>query len=300
MAEALVKNGKHTVTAITREESKAEMPSGVTVKKVNYADPSTLVEAMRGNDALIITLAGNALDQEQKLIDAAGEAGVPWVIPNEWSPDMANEKLADDMIVGKAKRENRAYIENLGKSAWIGVSTGFWYEWSLAIPAAYGFDIKKKAVTLFNDGDDKICTSTWPRVGQAMAKFLSLPLQSEDGSICINQYKNKHIYFSSFTVSQNDMFDSLLRVTETKRDDWTVTKEPAKERWETGKQQMMTGDRIGFAKALYTRAFFPDGSGNVATYRELLNDKLGLPKEDIDEATKAAVKRSEGPQWGEE
>ena len=51
------------------------------------------------------------------------------------------------------------------------------------------------------------------------------------------------------------------------------------------------GDRTGFVKQMYTRVFFPDDSGDYEKRRGLSNELLGLPKEDIDEATKAAIER---------
>jgi uncharacterized protein YbjT (DUF2867 family) len=82
MAEALVAGGKHTVTAITRHESKSPMPSGVQVAKVDYDDHESLVAALKGQDALIITLGVTAPhDQQRRLLRAAAEAKVPWVLP---------------------------------------------------------------------------------------------------------------------------------------------------------------------------------------------------------------------------
>jgi hypothetical protein len=57
------------------------------------------VKAPQGQDALIITSNGLApLDQQTKLVHAAAEAGVPWIFPNEWSPDTANEDLVRDVM----------------------------------------------------------------------------------------------------------------------------------------------------------------------------------------------------------
>jgi hypothetical protein len=44
------------------------------------------------------------------------------------------------------------------------VSTGFWYEWSLAIPAAFGVDFGSRTVTLFDEGETRVSVSTWPQV----------------------------------------------------------------------------------------------------------------------------------------
>jgi putative NADH-flavin reductase len=77
MTEALLKTGKHTITAIARVDSKNKLPAGVTCKKVDYAKPEILVEALRGQDALVITLRGHTpKETEMQLIKAAGEADV--------------------------------------------------------------------------------------------------------------------------------------------------------------------------------------------------------------------------------
>lgn len=104
MTRALLATGKHTVTAITRADSQSKLPEGVTVKKVDYEQPDTLVDALRGQDALVITLGGTTpKDTDLKLINAAAEADVGWILPNEWAPDTANEGLLKDVFVFQPK-----------------------------------------------------------------------------------------------------------------------------------------------------------------------------------------------------
>jgi hypothetical protein len=108
MTDALLKNGNHSITALTREGSEAKFPDGVVVRTIDYEKPETIVKALQGQDALVITLSGFVPEgTETKLIDAAGEAGVKWIFPNEWSPDTANEQLNNDVFVFKHKRELR-------------------------------------------------------------------------------------------------------------------------------------------------------------------------------------------------
>lgn len=107
MVDALLTNGKHTVTAITRTGSTAEFPKSVVSRQVDYNKPETLIKALQGQDALIITLSGYApQDTELKLVKAAGEAGVKWILPSEWGPDTANQALVDDVFVFKPKGTN--------------------------------------------------------------------------------------------------------------------------------------------------------------------------------------------------
>ena len=94
------------MTAITRLDSQSKLPEGVASCKVDYTKPETLVSALQGQDALVITLSGGApKDTEMQLINAAGKAGVPWILPSEFAPDTANEALVNDVFIFQPKRE---------------------------------------------------------------------------------------------------------------------------------------------------------------------------------------------------
>ena len=53
---------------------------------------------------------------------------------------------------------------------------------------------------------------------------------------------------------------------------------------------MYKGDYMGFAQMMYSRVFYQDGSGDFESSKGLQNGVLGLPREDLDEATEVAVK----------
>ncbi|KAL8735852.1 MAG: hypothetical protein Q9181_002657 [Wetmoreana brouardii] len=304
IAEALLKTSKHTVTAITRTDSQSMLPPGVVVKKVDYSKHETLVEALRGQEALVITISGYAPIQEteEKLVRAAAEAGVPWIsLPNEWSPDSANEGIVRDVFLFAKKEATRKLIEEIGKSSYIALVTGFWYEYSLAIPNNYGFNFANRTVKFYDEGETKISTSTWPQVARAVVGLLSLPIKPEGSNeeACLENLRNKIVYISSFTVSQKDMLASVLRLTGTKEDDWTITKEPAQDVFSTAIKQIKEGKKQPSANFLYSRIFFPDGCGDFEHSKGTLNGMLGLPREDIDEATKSAIERQKAQATGE-
>ena len=106
MTSALLATNAFTITALTRSDSKSTFPSKVQVKRVDFDNHSSLVDALKGQDALIITLSARSevVKLEDALVYAAAEADVPWILPNEWSPDTANEGLLRDMKVFEAKR----------------------------------------------------------------------------------------------------------------------------------------------------------------------------------------------------
>ncbi|CAF1379471.1 unnamed protein product [Adineta steineri] len=114
IVEELLKIGKHKITALTREDSTSKMPPGVEIKKVNYDDPSSLVEALKGQEVLIITMAVTApKEQQTKLIEAAAAANVPWVLPNEFGGNPTEVEMQKDSFIGEGKTKYRDHIEKL-------------------------------------------------------------------------------------------------------------------------------------------------------------------------------------------
>lgn len=264
------------------------------MNKIDYRDTVALVEALKGQDALIITLAGNASpDTENKLIEAAAQAGVAWVVPNEWGPDSDNQALAKDTIFGEAKQKTRRYIESCGGSSWLYLVCGFWYTFSLTGGSSrFGFDLPSRTVTFYDDGKTKINTSTLEQCGRALARLLSLkirPDSDKDDSPTISQFRNKPVYISSFLVNQQELFQSVLRATGSTEQDWTIKYQDVKERYQEGLAEVQSGNKEGMYKLLYSRVFYPNGGGNYEASRGLQNDILHLPKEDLDETTRVAI-----------
>lgn len=294
ITKELLRARKHKVTAITRSDSTNSIAAGVEVKRVSYDDHGSLVAALQGQDALIITMNARAPPEQQaQLIEAAAAAKVPWVLPNEYGYDTLHPGLHADIPLGKAHAAYREQIEKLGVSSYVGVTCGFWYEYSLsASPACYGFNLKDRSVTFFDDGNTRINTSTLPQCGRAVANLLGmkiLPEDEGDGSACLSQFKNRFVYVSSFRVSQKDMLDSVMRVTDTKVGDWKIGHEASVDRYKAGCEELAKGNFVGFPQLMYTRVFYQDGSGDFEASRGLQNEVLGLPKDDLDEYTKIAL-----------
>lgn len=234
-------------------------------------------------------------DPEKALINAAAKAGVPYVMPNMYGYDPRNEALADQQHIAGPFRAAKAEIERLGSSSWIGLATGFWYEWSLvgAGEHRFGCGIEGRTMTFFDDGEEKITTSTWDQCGRAVAALLSLkwyPEDENDKGPAIDNWANSAVNISSFRVSQKDMFESVKRVTGTTDSDWKIEHVSSEKRYQEALKKMGAGDSLtGFAEQMYTRIFFPTGEGDQ-TKNGLANKLLGLPEEDIDESTREGMR----------
>ena len=206
-------------------------------------------------------------------------------MPNVYSGDIYDEALRQEDLHSGGAYARCLEVQETGNSAYIALCCGFWFEWSLALgEACFGIDIKNRRCVFFDDGRARITTSTWPQCGRAVAGLLAL---SEEE--IAKRFANKALFVGSFTVSQREMMDAVHRVLGTGDGDWEVRYEDSKERYQKGVEQMKGGDRLGFAKAMYTRTFFPNGGGDFETSRGLHNDVVGLQKEDLDEAVKRAV-----------
>ncbi|KAF5008598.1 hypothetical protein FDECE_5132 [Fusarium decemcellulare] len=300
LTRALIETGKHTVTAITREGSSSKIPDGAKVVTVDYENEDSIVAALKGQQFLAISVNVMAAPgTQEKIIRAAAKAGVPWVMPNCYGSDFKNKSLAEENLTGQGVWTGIEAIEKAGVSSWIAMCCSYWYEFSIAQgPQWYGFDFSnnQKKVTLYDDGKTQINTSTWLQCGRAIASLLSLkelPEDENDKSPTISQWRNKPLYISSFLVSQREMLDSIQRVTGTTDKDWQIEYEGSKARWERGMGLLQKGDRSGFALAMYARTFYPNGDGNFGAKYGLANDVLGLPTEDLDEASKRALEMVE-------
>ncbi|KAK1521331.1 CipA protein [Colletotrichum paranaense] len=292
IAEELLKTGKHTVTAITRKESTSTLPNGVKKALVNYEDTKSLVAALNGQDFLIITLSLSASPgTHTSLVQAAAEAGVPYVMPNAYSINAHSAAIRKDIPVANAVMENIAEVQKAGLTS-ITLMTGFWYEYSLvAGSATFGFDLKNRTITLYDGGDQAIKVSTWAQCGRAVASMLShkiLPENADDNSTTISQFHNKTVFASSFKVSQRDMLESVKRVTGTTDADWRIDHETTKKRYNDGLKELKQGNHEGFYKLMYARVFQPTDDADFQSD----NDLLQLPIEDLDEATRTAVSMS--------
>lgn len=294
---ALLETGKYTVKALSRKGSSNKVPEGVIVAPVDYSDEATIVDALQDQQILIITMAPTApRDIHSKLVQAAAKAGVPYVMPNGYAGDIEDVKLGEETILGPIGKANRDEIEALGMK-WITVCCGFWYDYSLVGgETRVGFDFDKRSLTIYDDGKTKNSTSTLAQVGRAVAKVLSLlqlPVDEKD-SLTLSKFVNKGIYIKSFVVSQNDMFESVKRITGTTDADWTILHEANQKRYEEGMSQVKSGNMAGFSKLLYARAFYPDHSSDLSSKAQ--NELLGLPEESLDESTKDGIDMVKGLQ----
>ncbi|EXK27252.1 hypothetical protein FOMG_16315 [Fusarium oxysporum f. sp. melonis 26406] len=295
-AKALIQAGNHVVTALSRFDSKSQLPMGANIIKVNYEDVQSIAKALKGQHFLVITLAATAPEETHaKIVKAAAEAGVPYVMPNAFSYPIYQDNLCEQDLYTSVIRggiANRVSDIQRSGAASVVLCCGFWYEWTLAMgESSFGFSIRDRKITFFDDGKRTITVSTWEQCGLALASLLSLPETITSPSLA--DYKNRNVLISSFSISQRDILDSLHRVLGTTDDDWDIKYESSAQRVKEGVEEMREGSQRGFIKWLCANTFLPGNIASDFTDKEVANSVLGLPEEDLDDATKRVVTRLE-------
>lgn len=87
ITKALLEAKKFNITIISRAGSESSFPTdpSITVKQGDYISAEFLVGAFAGIEAAIFTLHWSAIPElEIKLVEAAAEAGVKWIVPAEY------------------------------------------------------------------------------------------------------------------------------------------------------------------------------------------------------------------------
>jgi len=137
---------KFALTALTRLTSSPSprLPPSVRILRADYNDKAALVEAFRGQDAVVCTIGSTSNTLQDTLIDAAAEAGVRRFIPSHFAFDHLAEKdglpLSEIIPVGSLKEAPVKKIEDLraagSKMEWTAVVTGPWVDFVREIRAS--------------------------------------------------------------------------------------------------------------------------------------------------------------------
>ena len=277
--QALLSKGVHTVTAIQRNESTNTFPPQVVVRKGSLTDELFLVEALKGQDVLLVILPIPHMDLGDLLIRAAAKAGVSYILPTEFGVDTPEVENEHSMMPPKMAR--RRLIEELGVSSWIAVIVNFWLDANVQ-SGLWGIDVKGRRAEIFEGAEARISTTTVSRSAEGIAVLLSLPEPK------LAQYQNKSYYYSSFELSQLDIFEAVKRATGTTDADWAITKKDAAKIVEESEPKILAGDWYAEWYRLFVMFFQGIPGSNfenkVVDFRE-----NGLPTEDLDDVIKRAM-----------
>ncbi|EKG16379.1 NmrA-like protein [Macrophomina phaseolina MS6] len=228
---------------------------------------------MEGQDVVICMIGVIAAGDQQVFIDAALAAGVKRFFPSEFGPYSRDPNFAAlNPFVFPAKARTVDYLRSKeSEMSWTSLVTGAFFDWAMR-DGFFGFDLPSKTVTLIDGGTTVFTATTLPKIAKAVIAILEHA----------DETKNKYVFISSFNVSQKDILDVVEKVDNKK---WTVKHVTSEEVIANGKRVVEEGDFTGIKDLTRGGAFGKQGLGDLRPYG-LWDDKLGLPKEDIEQVVR--------------
>jgi hypothetical protein len=269
-----LKESSFNITVLSREGSSATFPSGVKVIRADYDSSNALKDAFTGQDVVVSLVGGSVLGDQDKYIDAAITAGVKRFVPSEFGSDTTDERNRKLVPISDAKFGTVKYLKTKeSEISWTGMITGPFFDWCMKV-GFNGFNLAVKTVTIFDGGNIKFSTTNLHTIGVALIKALENPEES----------KNQYVYLSGFDTTQNEILGLAEKITGTK---WTVKHVKSKEHLANGRAKVEKGDYMGILDLLQVATFGEEQIG-LFDSAKLWNEKLGLPKDNLEKSIRAA------------
>ncbi|ATY60369.1 isoflavone reductase family [Cordyceps militaris] len=278
---ALSLEASFNLSILTRKSSKSTFPTQYNIFQVDDDYPlGQLVEAFRGQDALVSTLPGRPYSVHLRMIDAAVQAGVKRFIPTEYGNNTCVAAAELVSLYGdKAKVVEYLRSKESTGLSWTAIHTGQFFDWGLE-DGWLDFHLKQERVVIYDSGNKPWSTTT---IGTAAASVVKVLLKPEET-------KNKPIFVASFTVSQRQVLDELEKCTGSK---WEVQKMSSAEALKKA-ADMDNKDYSEGLKLLILMLLYADNVDRGADFEKtgsLCNELLGLPTENLAEVVGQIVKR---------
>lgn len=239
----------------------------MTVIPVDYTSLESLINALKGQDAVVSVLSAAALDAQLRLLEAAVKAHVKRFIPSEFGSNTLVEKtralpLFKNKIVVQDALEKEA--ASGGGLTYTLIPTGPFLDWGISV--GFLINLKEKSVNLYDGGDRVFSATTLPTIGKVVVSVLKHP----------DETKNRAVYVQDTAISLKHL--TALGKKATGGEGWTETVVSIDEVLDQAWAELKKPDpnpaifAIQFIKA----AVF--GKGYGAHYEKLDNDLLGIPE----------------------
>ena len=243
---------------------------------MDYTSLESLTAALQGIDALVSTVSGTAIESQTTLIDAAVAAGVKRFIPSEYGNCTTNPKL-ESFPVYSSMTKIRQYVQEkakAGKIIWTVLACGGFLDFLFARPIL--FDFANHKVTLYDEGDNRMSSTSLPNIGKAIAGILKNSAAT----------KNRIVRTSEIILTQN----KILKIAQALRPDieWEISTAQTSSILKEGLDGINAGDfsTPTIMKIIVSTALAGDVYG--CAYDETDNEILGI-KELTDEDFKRLV-----------
>ncbi|KAF4306985.1 isoflavone reductase family protein [Botryosphaeria dothidea] len=260
-----------------RADSSATFPDGTKVVRSDYS-PESLTQALMGQDAVVSMITITALAEQQKVANAAIAAGVKLFLPSEFGSDTASDAVIAAVPFFKPKKDFIDFLAaNEAKMSWAAIVTGPFFDWGLTYGLT-GFDVANKTATLVDGGKARFSATNVVQIARSIIAVLEHP----------DIVANRFVYVESFSTNQLEVLAALEKATGEK---WQVKYESSDDLRTVGFQKFQEGDLVTGGTNIIKATILGEGSLEDHSHVAggIWNERLGLPKEDVDEVVKKVL-----------
>ncbi|SPJ77917.1 related to 2`-hydroxyisoflavone reductase [Fusarium torulosum] len=283
MLQALVNEPSFTVSALQRASSKGKLPAKVRVITIEDSYPSdALVAAFSGQDAIINCMTSLAVSDQFRFVDAAVDAKVKRYVASEYGLNNNKPEARALNSVFREKGEIQDYLRSKESTGleWMAIGCGMWIKWS-ALHDFLGMHIKEKKFVLWDDGNGWFSTTTEDNTSLAMVNALSKKWE---------ETKNKVVWLSDFAITQNMLLETIERVSGQKL---AVEKVDSYQLIKEKQAAVAAGDSYAVYPLIETGFVTGRFGGHIEKEGTIMNEVLGLPKKNLDDVVREALKAVE-------
>lgn len=249
-----------------------------------YADDE-MIEAFKGQDAVVLCLNHSAEHRHAALADASIKAGVKHLVASIYGGNL-NSKSQElfPLAAKKAKLVQELRARETAGWEWTGISCGLFFDlcvqpfsfnmqplltlFSCISNGFFGFNPSLHTGQIWDSGNTTFSATNVATVGLAVAKVLASPAETA----------NRLVYISSFECSMNDILQAYKNATNVS--DWRIAHVDTDEEIESATDNFTrTGQMMALGR-LALASMVKEGIGaNFMTEGLLDNELLGLPRE---------------------
>ena len=215
-------------------------------------------------------------DFDKLLIDAALQAGVKWIIPTEFGPDITHPAAGHNILLRPKIATAEFLQKNQSAIAHTFIVTGFFLDWGFD-NGSIGFDIANHTATLYDDGKHLVSGTTLDHIGKAVAATLRHPELT----------LNKRIFITDATFTQQQALSLFEKYTKTK---WTVNNVATASLLKQADESIAKGDMMQAAFPQLLALYF-GGQGACDFESKRSNKALGMEARSLEDIIKEVVER---------
>jgi uncharacterized protein YbjT (DUF2867 family) len=233
------------------------------VVEVDYESLESLTNALRGQDAVVSTIASAALAMQLLLVEAAAKAGVKRFLPSEFGSDTVHPKTSQLPSFGHKVAVQKALEKEAQTSGmtYTLVINGPFFDWGMRV--GFVSDVKGRSITLWDGGERVFSTTTLITIGRAVVGVLKHPVET----------KNRAVYVQDTALSSKQLLEIGKRAT---GDDWKANVVSLDDHVHKAWQELQNPhpDPAKFVMNFITASIWGEGYGSK--FGKLDNELLGI------------------------